>query len=187
MADVIFIVLLIIHVGTIVAWLGGAILFSSVIGPAIQKMAPSSRSEFMISVLPRYTNFVAASAVTAIVAGVLLFGYITQYATSLAPSGAGLILLEAGAILGLIAFIIALGVAFPAARRLEAVLKKMRSASQASTQTPTQSAPDPAGAGSPNPSAGEVMRLSGRLKVGAASTAGVLALTLILMIIGASV
>src|SRR5690348_10319258 len=114
MAEALFLVLLIIHIGAIVAWMGGAALFVSVIIPSLSKMSPASRAEFIQSALPRYLRFITGSSILAILAGLILYGYITQIATAYAPSSSGSIFIQAGATLGLVVLIIALGVVVPA-------------------------------------------------------------------------
>ena len=175
MADFIFLILLIIHVGAIAVWLGGGILFSSVIAPTLQNIQASARAEFLVSAIPRYVRFILASAIAAIIAGVALFGYIAQATTSLAPSGSGLIYVEAGTILGLIAFIFGAGVVYPSGMKLASVLKR--------GTTSTTSSPQSGVANSPN----ETTRLQGRLRMGASVSTGLLAITLILMLVGASI
>ena len=170
MADVVFVVLLILHIAFIAIWAGAATLFSSIVAPALQKISPSSRAEFVIEILPRYTRFIVGTATGAIVVGVILYGYIIRVATSYAPSSSGLPFIEAGAVSGLIAYAIAVGVVYPTANKLVSKLKMM---------------PKPAKAG--DPSVLEVARLQNRLRAGAGSAAGILALTLVLMVVGASI
>src|SRR5437870_463916 len=107
MAEALFLVLLILHIGAIVAWMGGAALFVSVIIPSLSKMSPASRAEFILSALPRYLSFITGSSILAIIAGLILYGY--YFATSPASSFPGLVYIQAGALLGLIVLIIALG------------------------------------------------------------------------------
>ena len=164
MADAVFLVLLILHVGAVVSWMGGAILFVNIIMPSLSKMSPTSRSEFIQSALPRYLGFVAVSSIVAIVAGISLYGYITQVATSLAPSSSGSIYVQIGAVIGLLVLIIALGVMLPTGRKFLALTKQ---------------APDPQ-AQTKMASLQKRMTIAGRLGV------ALLGITLILMVIGAS-
>src|SRR5438046_8327835 len=94
MADALFLVLLILHIGAIVSWMACSALFVSVIIPSLSKMSPASRAEFIQSALPRYLRFITGSSILAITAGLILYGYIT-------PSGPGAIYIQAGAVLGL--------------------------------------------------------------------------------------
>src|SRR5437660_11340218 len=98
-ADATFLVLLVLHIGAIVAWMGGAALFVSVIIPSLSKMSPSSRAEFIQSALPRYLRFITGSSILAIIAGLILYGYTTKTATSLDTSTSALVYIQAGDIL----------------------------------------------------------------------------------------
>src|SRR5207237_25407 len=89
MADAVFLVLLVLHVGSIIAWMGGATLFVSVLTPALRRMSPASRSEFILSVIPSYMRFIGGSSIVAAVAGLALHAYITPSAASRAPSTRG--------------------------------------------------------------------------------------------------
>jgi uncharacterized membrane protein len=170
LADVGFIVLLILHIGFIVTWFGGAALFTMIIAPSLAKIAPASRAEFVIATFPRYVRFIAVTATGSVVFGVLLFGYVTRSATSLAPSSSGLSLIEAGAVLGLLAYVIAVGVVYPSANKLVKTMKQISNSPGGASQ-----------------SASEISQLQKRIRIGASSATGILALTLILMIVGASV
>lgn len=165
MADAVFLVLLILHVGAIVSWMGGAILFTNIIMPSLSKMSPSSRSEFIQSTLPRYTGFVSVTAIVAIVAGVSLYGYVTQVDLSNAPTNLGSPFIQSGAILGLLVLIIALGVMVPSGRKFIALTKQ---APDSQTQPKIASLQ-------------KRMGIAGRLGV------ALLGIALILMIIGTTV
>lgn len=172
MVDAVFVVLLLLHVGSIVAWMGGATLFVSVIAPSLRKMSPTSRTEFTLSAFPGYMRFVGGSSIVSVVAGVALYGYITQVATSLAPTSSGLIYIQAGAVLSLIVLIIAFGIIIPTGRKLVSMLK----------QAKQQAAPDTGG-----PMAAQIAGLQKRLALGARLGVALLALTFIMMIVGASI
>lgn len=172
-ADLAFLVLLVIHVGAIVAWMGGAALFVSVIIPSLSRMSPSSRAEFIQSALPKYLRFITGSSILAIVAGLILYGYITQTATSLAPSPSGSIYIQAGAVIGLVVLIIALGVLVPAGRKFISLTKQIpKPQSQSSTQ---------------DPMAAQIAALQRRMGITGRLGVALLGVALILMIIGASI
>jgi len=165
MADPVFIVLLVLHVGAIVAWMGGAALFVSVIIPSLSKMSPASRSEFILSALPRYLRFITGSSILAIIAGLILYAYIT-------PSGPGAAYLQAGAILGLVVLLLALGILVPSGRKLISLVK----------QTPgTQ-----AGPATQDPTMTQIVRLQRRMGMAGRLGVALLGIALIMMIIGAS-
>jgi uncharacterized membrane protein len=168
MADAVFLVLLILHVGSIIAWMGGAALFVSVLTPALRKMSPASRGEFVVSVIPSYMRFIGGSSIAAAVAGLALYAYITQVATSLAPSGSGAFYIQIGAVVTLIVLVIAFGVLIPTSRKLVGLLK--------------QAAPDGDSAIS-----ARVGSLQKRLGMAARLGVFLLAVTFILMIVGANI
>src|SRR5947209_18909667 len=98
MADAVFLVLLVLHVGSIIAWMGGATLFVSVLTPALRRMSPASRSEFILSVIPSYMRFIGGSSIVAAVAGLSPYAYITQSSTALSPCTLGLICIHRRAV-----------------------------------------------------------------------------------------
>src|SRR5690348_8938106 len=126
MADSVFLVLLILHVGSIIAWMGGATLFVSVLTPALRKMSPASRSEFILSTLPQYMRFIGGSSIAAAVAGLALYAYITQVSASLAPSSSGIIYIQLGAVVTIIVLLIAFAVLIPTSRKLVGLLKQLQ-------------------------------------------------------------
>jgi hypothetical protein len=154
--------------------MGGAALFVSVIIPSLSKMSPPSRAEFIQSALPRYLRFITGSSILAIIAGVILYGYVTyQTGTSFTLTTPGLYYIQAGAVIGLVVLIIALGILVPAGRKFIALTKQSpRPGTQPSTQdsTPIQSA-----------ALQKRMGIAGRLGV------TLLGIALVLMIIGASI
>ncbi len=173
MADALFLVLLILHIGAIVAWMGGAALFVSVIIPSLAKMSPLSRAEFVQSALPRYLRFITGSSILAIVAGLILYGYITQSATTYAPSLAGSPYIQAGAVIGLVVLIVALGVLVPAGRKFIALTK--------------QAPKPPAQPSAQDPMAAQIAGLQKRMGIAGRLGVGLLGIALILMVIGASI
>src|SRR2546422_7332802 len=124
MADAVFLVLLALHIGSIIAWMGGATLFVSVLTPALRRMSPASRGEIVLSVIPSYMRFIGGSSIAAAVAGIALYAYITQVATTLAPTNSGLIYIQVGAIVTIIILLIAFGVLIPTSRKLVGLLKQ---------------------------------------------------------------
>ena len=172
MADTVFLVLLVLHVASIIAWMGGATLFVSVLTPALRKMSPASRDEFNLSVIPSYMRFVGGSSIAAAIAGLALYAYITQVATSLAPSGSGAIYIQIGAVVTLIVLLIAFGVLIPTSRKLVRVLKQ--------SQKQVASGGDAA-------ISAQVGTLQKRLGMAARLGVFLLAVTFILMIVGANI
>ena len=124
MTDVIFLTLLTLHIATVVAWMGGALLFVSVIFPSLRRLSPASRGEFMASALPRYINFVSRFSLAAIVTGLVLYWDFLQ-GSSLAPSDPALISIQVGGVFGVIALIVMFGVSRPSAMRMLSLTKQM--------------------------------------------------------------
>jgi hypothetical protein len=153
--------------------MGGAGLFVSVIIPSLSKMSPPSRAEFIQSALPRYLRFITGSSILAIVAGLILYGYTTQQATSYAPSLSGSIYIQAGAVLGLVVLIIALGILVPTGRKFISLTK--------------QAPKPPADQSAQNPMAAQMAGLQKRMGIAGRLGVALLGIALILMIIGASI
>ena len=171
MADAVFLVLLVLHVGSIIAWMGGATLFVSVLSPSLRKMSPQSRGEFVVSVLPAYMRFIGGSSAAAAIAGLALYAYITQVATSFAPSSSGLPYIQAGAVATLIVLIIAFGILIPTTRKLVELVKKAKNQAATSGDAATSA---------------QVAGLQKRLGTAARLGVLLLAVTFILMILGAN-
>jgi hypothetical protein len=170
LADSLLIILLALHIGFIALWAGAAVVISSIIIPSLGKISPGSRAEFIIATLPLLARFVAAVSTGAVLAGVVLFGYETRIAPSLAPSSLGTIFIEAGAVVGLIAYVLAIGVAFPTANRLVKMLKQPKEGEKTESSVPP-----------------EIPRLQARMRMTAGAVSGLLGITLVLMVIGAVV
>jgi len=172
MADAVFIVLLLLHVGSIVAWMGGATLFVSVLAPSLRRMSPASRGEFTLSVLPSYMRFIGGSSIAAAVAGLALYAYIAQAGPPLALSVSGLIYIQVGAVVTLIILLIAFGVLIPTSRKLVGLLKQAQNQTAPASEAATSA---------------QVAGLQKRLGMAARLGVFLLALTFILMIVGASI
>jgi hypothetical protein len=148
--------------------MGAAFLFTLVLGPSIEKMAGGARSEFLIRTIPLYTMYVASISGTAIVLGVSLYGY--AYSAKDLPTGIALTLLQAGAGVGLVAFIIVMALVLPSARHL---LRLLREAQVGTMQ--------PAGR------TDAIGQAQSRVRTGTASVLVLLILVLILMVVGSTI
>lgn len=176
MIDVIFLVLIILHVTFIVAWMGGAVLFVSVISPATRKMSDSSRMDFVQSAIPRYVRFVAGSSAMAIIFGTILYAYSVQIAPATGPSSStGLMEIQAGALFGLIALILLFALVIPASRKLVQATKQGPPPRNADTMSPAATA------------SGEIVRLQNRMRAGSGIGVLLLLLALIMMLVGATI
>ncbi len=170
-ADATFLVLLVLHLGAIVAWMA---LFVSVIIPSLSNMSPASRAEFIKSALPRYLRFITGSSILAIVAGLVLYGYATtQTTSSFALAEPGRTYINAGAVLGLVVLIIALGILVPAGRKFISLTK--------------QAPKPPAQTSAQDPMAAQLASLQKRMGIAGRLGVALLGIALILMVIGASI
>jgi uncharacterized membrane protein len=164
MTDIVFLALLVVHVGSIVSWMGGALLFVSVISPSLRSMSPAARGEFVTATLPRYFRFIEGTSLAAVIAGLALYGYMIS--SNQAPSGSAQTALQAGSLVALIALIILFGLGVPAGRKMIALVKQMG-------KTPSEDL------------AGQVARQQSKVSMAARIGAALLVITLILMILGA--
>jgi uncharacterized membrane protein len=167
LTDYIFLTLLVVHILAIVGWMGAAFVFSSVLGPSLSKMEPLARAEFVRKIIPRYTMYVIATSLIAVTFGVLLYGY--AFETKILPTGTPLTLLQAGAVLGLIAFVIALGFVIPAARTMVRTMNENKSQSS-SVESQTSS----------------LSQIQFRVRAGTVAATVLLFLVLVLMVVGAT-
>ena len=166
MTDIIFLALLFVHIGTVVLWMGASILYVSVLGPSIAKLAPSSRADLMKTIGKNYEAYVVRNATIAIAAGLILYGYITQVATSYAPSSPyGMLWILIGILSGIIAYIIGIAVVMRNNRKLMSMMNQMQSS------------------GSPSP---EMTTVQKRLMMGAGLQALFLFVALLSMVVGAN-
>jgi uncharacterized membrane protein len=165
MADIVYLALLFIHIISIVVWMGATILFVSVLGPSMRRLNPASRLDLFKAMGPAYQRNITSSSTIAIAAGLILYAYITQVQSSLAPTSQGMPWILAGILLGLAAYVISMAVALRANRRL------LELASQ-----------NPAGAEPPP----QVQLLQRRLLLGGGISAILLVLALLSMVIGAN-
>jgi len=145
--------------------MGAAFLFGSVLAPSLSKMEGNARAEFLSKLIPRYTRYVFASSIVAVIFGLALYGYAFTYSRANFPSGSGLIFLQAGAGLGLIALIITLGFVMRAARKLYLLLKSSA----------------PGGEGGV-----DITSTQKKVRMGTGIVAGLLLIVLVLMVVGAT-
>jgi hypothetical protein len=169
LTDIVFLVLLFAHVGTVVLWMGASILYVSVLGPSITKLAPSSRADLVKAIGSAYEKYIVRNATIAIVAGLVLYAWITQVDTGVAPTGSWMPWILIGILSGLVAYIIGIAVVIRANRGL------MRMMSQSSSG-PT---------GSETPST-EMSALQRRVRMGSGLQALFLFIALLCMVVGAN-
>jgi uncharacterized membrane protein len=168
LTDIIFLVLLFVHIGTVVLWMGAAVLFVSVFGPLIAKLSGPTKMDFMKIIGPAYEKYLIRNATIAIVAGLILYAYISQPGSGLAPTSAGAPWLLAGILLALVAYIIGLAVIRSANHKLWSLMSQ---APLAQTGSP------------PSP---EAQALQRRVAASSGIQALLLVLALLFMVLGAN-
>jgi len=169
-AEIVVIILLVLHIAFIALWLGAAALTSSIILPSLGQISLSSRGEFIIAALPRLSRFIVGVSTGAVLAGVILFGYETRVATGYAPSSLGTTFIAVGAIIGLISYVLALVAAYPTANKLVKALKGAKDSDKTGSSMPA-----------------EISKMQVRMRMVAGASGGLLGLALLLMVIGATV
>jgi hypothetical protein len=147
-----------LHVISAMAWLGAAIFFISVIGPAVRGFTPAASLEFLTKVGPRQLRFFVGSAVATLVFGLALLFSLFGTDYTLWPTS-----IIIGFSLGLLAFLDVALVAGPAFRKADRIARQIMNNPQA---------------GPPSP---ELQKALGRGRIGATSAVIILVLALVFM------
>jgi hypothetical protein len=124
-------VLTFLHIASAVGWMGALVFFLSVVGPSVRKFTPAASLEFLTKVGPRQVMYFAGVATSTIVFGLaLLFStFGTDYMTW--PG-----YIEVGFSLGLLAYLIAIGVTIPSFRKADKIAHQIMSNPQAGPPPP---------------------------------------------------
>ena len=104
MTDIIFLVLIFVHVVAAVLWMGAVVLFVSVLTPSMRRLTGTSRMDLMKAMGPTYANYLVRNATVAVAAGLILYAYISQSSSPLPDSEIPWIAL--GIIFGLVAYVV---------------------------------------------------------------------------------
>ena len=157
--DYVIAALTVLHIVSAMGWLGGVVFFLSAIGPGVRSFTPQASLEFLTKVGPKQLRFFAGVATSTIVFGLalLIAAFGTDYSTW--PG-----YIEVGFSLGLIAYLIAMGVTFPTFRKLDKVAHQMMANPQ------------------PGPPPPEFVKLLRRGNMAAMAVAAVLLLTVVFMV-----
>jgi hypothetical protein len=154
-APIVVTILAYLHIISAMGWLGGAVLFASVVAPGLRSLSPTARLEFLSKVVPRAIRFFIGSSTATIVFGLaLLFSFPGAYSTTIA----------AGLALGLIAYLDAILVTLPSLRKADHLANQMLASGQA---------------GPPSPELAKVLK---RGSLGSATVVVLLVITLMFMV-----
>jgi uncharacterized membrane protein len=123
MADIGLSLLLSWHIASMIIWLGSSLSFAFIVYPSISNhLSKEDRITFFQAVLPLFSKIIGTASVSTILAGILLFGYVSSVDVSKMPVGWNLIFISLGAVLGLVGIILTLGVIFPMAEKITKAL-----------------------------------------------------------------
>ncbi|MHB8568180.1 MAG: hypothetical protein ACYC7D_14985 [Nitrososphaerales archaeon] len=176
MADLIFIILLTLHVGGVITWTGSSVMYSLVIGPSLAKTDVAElKPEFAISMFSKISKFITAASIITLLAGFFLFDYISTVATYILPAGPRILFIYAGAMLGFAAFVLTLAAVMPTTNRIIKILRSrvLIETSSSSGKVALVSARRV-----------EIMNSAHALRSGLAASSAILLLVFVLMILG---
>jgi uncharacterized membrane protein len=158
------IVLRVLHIGGGVFWAGGMFLLAGFVEPVAAAAGPEG-GRFMGRLAGRFTPVMAAVGLLTLAAGIwLLWRDSGGFQAAFMGSGAG-IAFSIGAVCGVAAAVVGIGIGARNALRLRAVGAAIQG--QAAGPTPEQ--------------LGQVQSFQARLRIGARATAALLALTVVCM------
>ena len=168
MAHIVFGILLAVHIGAVIAWMGSSFLFAWVIGPSLESMNPDTRTGFLLNMLPRFSKFISISSSAAIGAGIVLAGWTFGAETSLVPSGIAFFLFLIGAVLAFVALLIAMALVVSPANRLLEMLEKTKNTALPASSDETS----------------KILELQRIMRSGAKALAAMLPVVMLLMVLG---
>ena len=155
-AQIVITILAYLHIISAMGWLGGAVLFVSVVGPGLRSLSPTARLEFLSKIGPGATRFFIGSSTATIVFGLgLLYAF----------QGASSTTISVGLALGLIAYLDAILFAIPSLRKADHLAKEMLASGQAG--------------GPPSPELAKALKRGG---IGVATVVVLLVITLMFMV-----
>jgi len=119
-------VLLWLHIVAAIGWVGAAMVFGMIIGPSMPTFTPTTRSEFVLKVLPKYVSYVEVFILATPLIGIALALSISNGSFSVfSPSTRFGMVISVGVGLVVVAWVIAFGAVTPAAQ-LQTAAKTMR-------------------------------------------------------------
>lgn len=111
-------ILLLWHIGSIIVWLGASLTFAFALSPSLRSIDVAARKTLFCAFFGKFSKLLGVSSASAILAGGILYSYLTSVDTSHVPNAWGFIFLAIGGIFGLIAAIITLGAILPQGSKL---------------------------------------------------------------------
>ncbi len=108
------------HIVSAIGWLGGAVLFVSVIAPGLRNISPPASLEFLAKIGPKSTRFFIGASTATVIFGLVLYFY----------SGVDNIAIRVGAILGIVAYLDAMLFTVPAFNKADKMAAQMLASPQ---------------------------------------------------------
>lgn len=156
-----------VHIFGAIGWLGGAMVFGIVIGPAMEKFSAPTRGEFVVRVVPRFVRFIETFSILTVVFGILtVAAYANGDYSIMSLSNSFGLYISIGAVLAVVAIGIAMGVIVPATHKIVKITESLM-------KSPAQPPP-------------ELMVASKRLKFGSLSAMVILIAVTVLMVAAAT-
>jgi hypothetical protein len=139
-------------------------LFGMIIGPALPTFTPSTRGEFIVKVIPKYTMYAQGFAIATPLVGVALALAMSGGSLSVfAPTTQFGLFISAGAALALVVWVVFFGVVTPAANKVVRLTEEIMK--------------------SPGPPSAELLSANKRLRGGAAVGLVLLMVILVCMVV----
>ena len=101
-----------------VIWLGLSVTFTLGVSPPLLHSSLDERRSFLLKFLPRFLSLLSISSISTVLAGTILFGYVSSIDTAIMPVGWRFIFISIGAVLGLVGIILTLGVILPSGNKI---------------------------------------------------------------------
>jgi uncharacterized membrane protein len=119
-------VLLWLHIVAAAGWVGAAMVFGMIIGPAVPTFTPPTRAEFIVKVFPKYVRYAEVFTLITPLVGVALALSISNGSFSaFAPTTRFGMFISAGAGLSLVTWVISFGVIAPSAHKVVRLTEEM--------------------------------------------------------------
>ena len=118
MANIGLVVFFLWHIGSVIAWLGSTLTFTLGVSPSLSNMSGEVRTTVIRFFFPRFLRLLGGSSISAVVAGMILYGYLVSINSPYLPLGWRFIFIALGAVMGIVATILSLGVIIPMGNRL---------------------------------------------------------------------
>jgi uncharacterized membrane protein len=126
MADFVLGILLAIHIGSVIGWMGSSIFFTWAVIPSLDSLNSESKMNFLSDVMLRFSKFILVSSSTTIGAGIVLAGWVFSVNSPLLPTGAGFFSFLVSAVLAFVAFLVALTAIVAPANNLVQIFKRTK-------------------------------------------------------------